>query len=177
MGRKKEPLNPTRVFFRREFDVKVVDEYERLKDVGRLSQEDLRDRFKLSEAINEAGRNAHRANMIAVKAKKEREFFRVEFNRRNREVRRTALARIGSWLEATGNKRKQITKDMIDEEVAAHEDTRTEYEELMREQEELREIRDNLRNLADQWSDRKSSLQTQARLLSAQKEVVLGRNR
>jgi hypothetical protein len=172
-----EPREVVRKFFRREFDVDVVAEYERLKDIARLDEKDLTDRHKLGRAINEAARNAHRANVVYQKARRERELFRVEWHRRKRELTRTAMARIEAWMDATGSKRKQITVAMVEEEICAAGDTRKEYESLLREQEELREIRNNLESLRDRWRDRQSALQSQARLLTSERELVLGGKR
>jgi len=176
MGRKKQEskFDLAAKFFRRELDIDIVESYEKLKKFSKLGPEGLRDRFKLSEAIDEAANNAHLANSIYLKAKKEREMFKVEYAKRMHEISRIALARVQIWLEETKS-RKQPTKDMIEEEIAAHEDTRKEREDLVVRLEEIREIRDNLKSLAEQWSDRKGLLQTQARLLTAQKEVVLGK--
>ena len=136
---------------------------------------DYRDRMRLSAAINGAALNAYRANMIFLKAKRERELFKIPFAKRMRELKREATKNCDAWLKA--NKlasKKQITVDMVNEELASNEALAPRYKALLEEQEDLREIRDNCKSLAEQWADRKSLLQTQARLLSEEKEVVFG---
>lgn len=162
------------VFFRREFDIDIRAAYDRLKSVGKLSKQDLRDRFRLSEAINESAENSLLATRIYMKAKKERELFRIEFHRAKRNLTKVATERIERWLKDMGSRKKQITTAMLDEEICANDDTRQEYDLLVQKQEELREMVANLKTLADEWGSRKSTLQTQAGLLKMQKELVLG---
>jgi len=162
-------------FFRRAFAIDVVKEYERLKEIATMPANDYRDRMRLSAAINGAALNAYRANMIFLKAKRERELFKIPFAKRMRELKREATKNCDAWLKA--NKlasKKQITVDMVNEELASNEALAPRYKALLEEQEDLREIRDNCKSLAEQWADRKSLLQTQARLLSEEKEVVFG---
>lgn len=161
-------------FFRREFDIDVMSVYERLKSIAKIPASKFKDRFVLMEELNSASHNAYLANMIYLKINKQREIFRIEFNREMRDLSRLATARVNHWLEVTVNIRKQITQSMVLEEIVSHDESRHRYEKLIQRQEELREIRDNLKCLADQWSDRKMLLQTQAKLLLSQKEIVLG---
>lgn len=163
-----------RSFFRKQLDVDIEKEFDRLKSVGRIPADQLKDRNRLAKEINRASYLAFRANLIYLKARKERELFRIEFNKEMRELQRLAIARINTWFDKTATVRKQITKDMIDQEICAGEDTGERLRIIKEREEEIREIRDALDNLAKQWSTRVSSLQTQARLASAQKEVVLG---
>lgn len=173
--RKEEKESPTVKFFRREFDVDLIEEYKKLKDIGALSSEDLKDRHKLNKAINKAGKNAVMAGIIFRKARKQRELFRVKYYRTMRELTRLAISRVQTWLESVDVPKKAITKDMVTEEIMAKKDTRKEYEALIREQEELREIRDNLELIMKQWTKRGNELQTQVGLLKAEKHVVLGK--
>jgi len=173
--KEKKKESSTIKFFRREFDVDIEEVYLRLKDIGALPSEDLKDRHKLNRAINQAGKNAVDAGIIFRKAKKQRELFRIEYHRRMRELTRLAISRVQTWLDSVEIPKKQITKDMITQEIAAKEDTREEYTSLIRKREELREIRDNLELMAKQWAKRGSELQTQAGLLKAEKHVVLGK--
>jgi len=161
-------------FFRKELDIDVVMVYNRLKAIAKLPSDKLMDRLALSREINAAGQNAQAAHRIWLKAKKERELFRIEFNRRKRELTREATKAIGNWMELEEISRKQITIAMVEEEMASNPDLRLKYETLMREQEELREIRDNCKSLADRWSKREGTLQTQARLLGQEREVIFG---
>lgn len=162
-------------FFRREFSIDVVKEYTRLKEIATMPANDYRDRMKLSAAINGAALNAYRANMIFLKAKRERELFKIQFAARMRELNREATKNCEAWLKANKlTSKKQITKDMIESELASNEALAPRYKGILEELEDLREIRDNCKSLAEQWADRKSLLQTQARLLSEEKEMVFG---
>jgi hypothetical protein len=162
-------------FFKTEFDnIDVVGTYKRLKDIGELPLEDLRDRDKLSMAINRTGRHAFDAGRIYEKTRMERELFRIEKSRKMRELTRLAIARINTWMDATETKRKQVTQKMIEEEIAAGDDTRGSYEALIREEESLKEMRNNLESFKRQWDARLSALQTQAGLLKSRKEMVFG---
>jgi len=161
-------------FFRREFNIDIQATYDRLKTVGKLDKKDLRDRMLLSEAINEASECSVLATRIYLKARKERELFRIEFNRRKRDLTKRATQQIEWWMEAHNVKKKQITKDMVEEEIASNDSMRKELTALVEEQERYREIVGNLKVLAEEWSNRKGTLQTQARLLTSQREVVLG---
>jgi len=173
LDRKKD--ESTRMFFRREFDIDIKEVYERLKDVGKLSHDDLKNKHAIGRAINQAAHNAHMASVIYQKARKLREMYRIEFARKKRELTRIAIARIQIWFDTVGVAKKQITKDLIEEEIAAMDDTREEYTEIVKKQEELREIKNNLESLRDRWKDRQFALQTQAGLLKEQKEVILGK--
>lgn len=160
-------------YFRKTFDIDVVVEFERLKDVAAVPANQLRNKGALVEAINFAAKNAIAANMIWQKAKKLREAFRVEYNQGMRSISRLALVRVENFLNEIGSKRKQITKEMISEEICAMADTREPYEELHVRQQELREIVSNTEALAKRWAERESTLQTQARLLTSQRDVKL----
>ena len=162
-------------FFRREFDIDLEEEYRKLKEIATLNEDELKDKEVLMKKLNRVAYAAHQANKIYLKARRERELFRMEFDAEMRNVTRMAIARIQAWFERTENIRKQITKEMISQEIAANEDTREKYKDMIEKQEDLREIRDNLHNLAQQWNDRKSLLQTHARLLNYEKTVVLGK--
>lgn len=81
-------------FFRREFDIDIQVEYERLKNVGELSHDDLKNKHAIGRAINKAANNAHRASIIYQKARKMREVYRIEFAQKKRELTRLAISRI-----------------------------------------------------------------------------------
>mgnify|MGYP001188961661 CR=1 FL=1 len=171
------PWKETRKFFRTEFDIDVIKQYTRLKEFATIPIDKLTDRYELAKEINRSARNAYLANVIFLKARKQRELFRIEYDRKLRELTRIALARIESWMDDTGSKKKQITKEMISQEIAAKEDTREKYQALIKEQEELREIRDALQKFSLLWYERKGSLQTQASLLRQQQVVMMGDNK
>lgn len=162
-------------FFRREFDIDVVAEFEKLKRIAELPANEYRDRMALSREINSAALHAYRANMIYLKAKREREMFKIDFAREMRELHRKATKNCAAWIkkEKLASK-KQVTKDMIEQELATDPELRRPYVRLLAHLEDLREIRDNCKSLAEQWSDRKGLLQTQAKLLTQELEHVFG---
>lgn len=164
-----------RDYFRAEFDIDIVRTYERLKSIGKISADKINDRVELMRAINTAGKSAFAANILFLKARREKEMFQIEYNSKLRELTRLAIARISAWLESSTNVRKQITNDMVEQEICSAPSTKKEYRQLLAKREELREICDAMESLAKQWSDRKSALQSQARLLESKKEVILGR--
>jgi len=161
-------------FFRREFDIDIISTYKRLRGIATLSVDKLRDRMELSRMINSSAQNAHDANKIFLKARAEREMFRIEFSKEMRTLNRESVTEIEAWMKANGVKNKKITKDMVEQELASNQSLRERYKDLLLKQEDLREIRDNCKSLAEQWSDRKGLLQTQAGLLKQEREVVFG---
>jgi len=160
-------------YFRRELNVDVAYEYERLKEVARIPVEKITDPYVINTVINNASKNAHLAFLMYLKAQREAELFEIDYNRRMRELTRLAMARITDWMEGAKLVRKQITQSMITEEIAAGADTRGQYEALVRERQEMRDISDALKNFSQLWSDRRSSLQTQSQLAKQKREVVL----
>jgi len=97
-------------FFRREFDIDIITTYKRLKEIATLPADKLRDRMELSRAINSSAQNAFDANKIFLKARVERELFKIEFARNMRVLNREAMTEIEAWLKANDIKKKQITK-------------------------------------------------------------------
>ena len=160
-------------FFRSELDVDVEATYKRLKSVATLSREELKDKHAVSMAINSAARNAVDARKLFLVARRERELFKIEKARSMRRLTREATTRITRWMELNGVKKKVITVAMVEEEISANDDSREEYRILVQRELDLKDIRDIMEVLANEWRERKSTLQTQARLLAAQKEVVL----
>lgn len=160
-------------FFRRELNVDVAGEYERLKDVARIPVEKLTDPYFISSHINNASKNAHVAFLMFLKARREADMFELEYLREMREFTRLAMARITTWMEGAKLVRKQITSSMIQEEIVAAPDTGVRYRELMEKRQELHDIRDAMQQFANLWGDRRSSLQTQAQLARTKREVVL----
>lgn len=161
-------------FFRREFDIDIVSTYKRLRNIAALPSNSLRDRMELCKAINFSAQNAYDANKVFLKARTNRELFRVEFAREMRKLNREAVVAIEDWLRTNGIKNKAITKDMVEQELSSNSNLRDRYETLLQRQEEFREIRDNCKSLAEQWSERKGLLQTQAGLLKQEREIVFG---
>lgn len=164
-------------YFRRELNVDVAHEYERLKEVARIPVEKITDPYIISTMINNASKNAHLAFLMYLKAQREAEIFEIDYHRRMRELTRLAMARITDWMEGAKLMRKQITQSMITEEIAAGTDTRGQYETLVRERQEMNDIKEAMKNFAQLWSDRRSSLQTQSQLAKQKREVVLDTRR
>jgi hypothetical protein len=160
--------------FRRELNVDVAGEYERLKEMAKIPAEKLTDSYFISVQINNASKNAHIAFLMFLKARREAELFEIEYMREMRELTRLSMARITSWMEGAKLARKQITQAMIQEEIAAGMDTRERYSVLSERRQELHDIRDAMQNFSQMWADRRSSLQTQAQLAKSKKEVLLG---
>ena len=161
-----------RAFFRKEFAIDIQKEYKLLKEVGRVPANKLTDRVALLEAINASGENATKAQMIFGKARKERELFRITKDAKMRHLKMLATARVKSWLESSGIK-KQITIDMVIEEICSHGDTRKDYEEIITEELELKEIKDNCEALQKAWFSRMIQLTSQGKMQSAKREVNL----
>lgn len=159
-------------YFRSEMDIDIVKTYKTLKEVGRLPADKLFDRDVLSEAINECHHNSRLANLIYLKAKAEREYFRIEFARDMRELQREATETVDAWLKANKS-RKQATKDMIEQEMASNDELKEQYKYLIQRQEELRGIRDDCKLLATEWAERKWTLRTQVSLITSEREVKL----
>ena len=82
-----------------------------------------------------------------------------------RKLKRDAMQRISVWMKESGISSKQMTKDMVIEEVCGDLVSREKYEKLIGDMNSLEEIKLNLESLAKQWNDRKSLLQSQARLI------------
>ena len=163
-------------FFRKEFEIDIVEEYKKLKHIGELPADKILDRMALTREINSAAGNARRANLIFLKAKRERELFRIEFSRTVRKLHRQAMQNVDAWMKDREIKKKQITKEMLDQEINSDPELSKEYLVWVEKQEELRMIRDDCEVLAREWSSRKNTLQTQARLISNEKELIFGRN-
>ena len=174
---RKNQVDNVRSYFRKKFDIDIIRSYEKLKSIGAMSADQINDRVALMKAINKSGKNAFLANLLFLKARREREIFRIEFDKTMRDLNRKAIAMIGVWMENSTNIRKQITVDMVKQEISGSAELREQYKTILIKQEELREIRDAMESLAKQWADRKSSLQSQARLLDSKKEVILGFNK
>ena len=163
----------TMFYFRKELDVDIIVEFEKLKDVGQLPADKLMDRIALSNAINCAASNSRQANKIYLKAKTEREFYRIEFDRELQDLHRDATTNVATWLEENDVKKKQITKDMVQQEISSDKKLRAKYEALILKQEELRSICQNCEVLAREWVERKWTLRAQAALVAAEKETKL----
>jgi len=159
-------------FFKTELDVDIVSEYKRLKSIGRLPSDQLMDRIALSREINASAENAKQANKIFLKAKAEREFFRIQFDRKMRDLNRRATEQVEVWKKR--NKiSKQTTQDMVKQELASDVELAKEYRTLIEKQEQLRAIKADCQLLAEEWAERKWTLRTQANLITAEREVKL----
>ena len=111
------------------------------------------------------------ARIIASHAKSLRELHRIKWYKEMRRLTRLATRQVDDWLKVKDVKKKQITKDMIMEEIASDDNMCGEYEALVREREELRRMRDVLDEFAKQWSKRFETLRSQLSALKAQREV------
>jgi len=175
MGRTEQGTDKAvRNYFRREFDIDIKKEYERLKSVGRIPTDKLKDRHEFVKALNDCGRNAVHARIIASQARRMRELFMIRWHREMREINRAATRQIQEWMDEKGIKKKQITKDMISEEIASTPIYAKQYAALLAEKEELSSIREVLKEFANQWSERKGTIQSQLSALKLEKEVILG---
>ena len=174
---KKEPDGDGTVlhFFRKEFEIDIRAEYDRLKDIARVPVKSLKDKEVLIAHLNSVAKNAVTARIIASHAKSLRELHRIKWYKEMRRLTRLATRQVDDWLKVKDVKKKQITKDMIMEEIASDDNMCGEYEALVREREELRRMRDVLDEFAKQWSKRFETLRSQLSALKAQREVILGR--
>lgn len=159
-------------FFRKELDIDILAEYRRLKHIGKIPADKLTDRMELIRLLNTAAEEVKSVNLVYLKARSARELFRIEFDRAMRDLNRRATEKVASWVETSGAK-KQITIDMVKQEIASDPELSQEYTILVSKQEELRNIRDDCALLLKEWSDRKWTLRAQADLVKAEREVKL----
>lgn len=160
-------------FFVNEFDFDVMETYERLKNIARVPVDKMRDKHVLSRYINTAARDAVDANVIARHAAEQRNLQKIDEMVLMKRLKNIAMKRIRDQLEADGITKKQITKDMIEEEIASGSDTGKLYRNMVEKREELRKIRDILNEFAKQWNQRVSSLQSQLKALN-DREINFG---
>lgn len=160
-------------FFRKEMGVDVVAEFKRLKGIGRVPADQLKDRNVLISELNGVADCAFTAYLIFLRARREVELFQIDFDKGLQHLHRTATERVSNWLEAKGGVKKQITKDMVDQQIAADEDLRIQYRELVEGMEERKGIRDACLRMAEEWSARRYTLNAQANLVSAERELVM----
>jgi len=160
-------------FFRVEQDIDIVAEFRSLKSIGEIPADKIMDRMELTREINASAGRARRANLIYLKARRERELFRIDYARTMKSLTSRAIQGIEKWLKDNEVTKKQITKDMIEQEIASDPELSSEYTKLIEREEEIKSIQDDCKLMADEWSERKRTLQTQARLITAEREVVL----
>ena len=167
--------NESRNFFRKEFDIDIVKEFNDLKDFGTISADKLKSKNTLIKMINKAADCEFRAKRIFFKAKKEYNLFMVEYNSDMRALERKAVVRLKAWLDNTGTgSRKQITKEDVIKMICSKEDSKEIYKKVLLEHEEMKEILDNCESLANRWKTRSITLQAQAKLVQSTTNVVLG---
>jgi hypothetical protein len=168
-------------FFRKIWvDVDVASEYKRLKRIGSVPANQLRDRDRLLKELNDAQDNAARAETLYLKARELYDRFLVGHNKRLHKLEKRAVARLKEWLtEIKAGSRKQITQDMVVKEICSKRDTREPYEELLEREIEVRRVRDACKSLSKKWDDRRWTLGAQAKLLGGITEPDLesGRKR
>lgn len=170
LGDPESTRRSVRAYFRKELDVDVIKVFEKLKNIAEVPADEINDRMTLARHINSASKNAWRANLLALKATTERELFRLEMDAALRKLTIEATEVLKKEMERKEITKKQITVAMVDQELATRED----YQVLKKKEQEIREMRDACQSLAQQWSDRKGLLQTQARLITNEREVRLG---
>jgi hypothetical protein len=152
-------------YFRKTLDVDVKKAYEELREIATVPVEKISSGPFLSEQINEASKRAHRAHVIYLVAKRRADLYEIDFKKAERNWTRIATARIAGWYEVAGFGKKVISREMIEQEIIAGKDCGDEYKKMKERLLELRGIEDLLKNFAQLWSDRRSSLQTQASLV------------
>ena len=168
----------TRNYFRKELDIDIEQEFEKLKEIGKIPANQLNDRDEMMKALNEAAYNEQMAKMIYIKARSLYDMHIVEYNRKLWPLEKRAMSRIKAWMDEAGLKsRKQITKDDVAKELCAAEDTRVKYRKLVKELEEMREIRDACESLANRWKSRGIMMGAQSRVLNAKIEITMGERR
>lgn len=159
-------------FFSKESKIDIIKVYQQLKCVAEIPVDKLMDRYTLMKAINSATRDSMLANKIWLIAKREKELYQIEYLKKLGVLTKKATEKIQLWMDLEGIKKKQITKDLIEQELCSGvlED---DYRELIERREDIKLIANDCERLATEWSDRKWTLRTQAQLLSAEKEFVL----
>lgn len=160
-------------FFRKEQDIDIIEEFRALKSIGEIPADKILDRMELAREINASASRARRANLIYLKARRERELFRIDHASTMKDLTSKAIQNIERWLKDNEVTKKQITKDMIEQEIASDSVLSEAYRNLIEMEEEIKSIQDDCKLLADEWAERKRTLQTQARLITAEREVVL----
>jgi hypothetical protein len=163
-------------FFRREQDIDIVEEFQALKHIGEIPADKIMDRMELTREINASAKRARRANLIYLKARRERELFRIDYAKTMKSLTARAIQKIEKWMKDNEVTKKQITKDMIEQEISSDEELSVEYTSLIECEEEIKGIQDDCKLIADEWVERKRTLQTQARLITAEREVVMKGN-
>jgi len=160
-------------FFRKELDIDIIAEYTALKDVAKIPADKLLDRMELMRAINSCSKNARAANKVFLKARAAREFYRIDFDRSLRDLTRRATENVDRWMADNDVKKKQITKDMVQQELSSDPKLSKEYTLLIEKREEMRSIKSDCEVLATEWSNRQWTLRAQAKLVAAEREVNL----
>lgn len=160
-------------FFRHEHQIDVVTEFNRLKHVGQIPANQITDRLTLLKELNACHQNSRRANLIFLVARREREVFRIEYSRIMRDLNRKAMSLLGEWMAQNDITKKQITKDMVEQEIASDPELQKTYRALVNKEQDLISIKEDCELLAHEWSQRQWTLRAQAQILSSEKEVSL----
>lgn len=168
-GDSKSSRKDVRAYFRKVLDIDVIKVFEMVKGFAEVPADKIRDRMTLNQMINEATKNAWRANLVALKARTERELFRMEKDAAMIKLNMEASEILTKEQEERGIKKKQITVDMVKQQMSGMED----YRDLIRREQDVREMKDACQSLATQWSERKGLLQTQARLVTSELELKM----
>jgi hypothetical protein len=153
-------------------DIDIIEEFRKLKDIGEIPADQIMDRMVLTREINSSAGRARRAHLIFLKARRERELFRIDYSKTMESLSNRAIQKVEQWLKDNEVTKKQITKDMVEQKIASDPELSKEYTELVEREEEVKGIQDDCQLLATEWAERKRTLQTQARLITAEKEAV-----
>lgn len=155
----------TRAFFSQELEERdLVLEYKELKELGKLPANCLFDQTALSDAMNEAASNVHRARMLHIKARRLADVALRDVKKTVAEVRKKAIKRASDWVHEYGA-RKQLSDQMVEDEIFRDETLVKTYNEALDRQHEVESLVDASKSLADAWKLRAELLQTQAYMI------------
>jgi hypothetical protein len=160
-------------FFTSEHRIDVMSEFNKLKSIGAIPVNQITDRMTLLRELNACHQNARRANLIFLVARKERELFRIEVSRAMRDLTRKATLLVEKWLKSNDVGRKQITKELVEQEIASDPELQKAYRALMEKEQNLVNIKEDCELLAREWSQRQWTLRAQASILTSEREVIL----
>jgi hypothetical protein len=141
-------------------------EYDRLKSIGALPQDELFDRYKLQDAINEAARHSHQARLLHTEIRKRAERYRRACGPKLAELRRRALRMLTDWIRVEdASRRKTVTDEMVMDQLHSSPDLDREYCAVMDNLGEMDQVVEASLSLAYSWRDRMSLLQSMASAL------------
>lgn len=155
-------------YFTRQADVDAAREYETLKKHMALGDKGSRDPEAVRRALDGAAYDVHMARRIAIRARREYEWFRdTEYLRELGELKRAAELSLNN-AKIEGDLRKQITKDAVMEFVARNSELRPKYEELHKKLLDLEMVAEDLAAHADAFTGRHADLRRIADMNAAE---------